>query len=176
MIFWIVACIVAATLGVFVISAFTGAPYVPSMRRELKELFDELRPITERDLLVDIGSGDGAVLLEVASRGARSLGYEINPYLVLVSRFRLRAYRKQATVRMANYWRVAIPDDTTVVYVFGDSRDIVKMYEKIEQEATRIGRTIDFVSYGFKVPGRQLSRKHRAHFLYHITPLHKRQA
>ena len=172
----IIVIILIVTVGVFMLTAFTGAPYVPSVRRELRTLFDELRPVSSRDTLVDIGSGDGVVLLEAASRGARVVGYEINPYLVWISRLRLRMYRQHAQVVMANFWHTPLPDHVTVVYTFGESRDIIKMYERVQAEATRLKRSIDFVSYGFEVPGKPLVRKHRAYFLYRITPLHEGEA
>jgi len=51
---------VAAVVLLFGFVAFTGAPYVPSRRRDLQKAFDELYRLKKTDVLVDIGSGGGA--------------------------------------------------------------------------------------------------------------------
>ena len=77
---------IAAVVLLFGFVAFTGAPYVPSRRRDLQKAFDELYRLKKTDVLVDIGSGDGIVLREASRRGARAIGYELQPLLVLISR------------------------------------------------------------------------------------------
>lgn len=167
--------LVVFTLVVFLLTAFTGAPYVPSQRKEIQQAFDELRPLGPDDVLLDIGSGDGVVLGEVASRGARAVGYELNFYLVWISRWRLRKYSDTVQVLFKNLWSAPFPDDVTLVYTFGESRDIAKMYRKVEQEATRLGRPLELISYGFTVPNVACTRQHRAHFLYQVVPLHLKE-
>lgn len=150
--------------------AFTGAPYVPSRRKDLEKAFIELYPLSSHDFLVDIGSGDGIVLRAASRCGARALGLEIHPLLVLVALYLSRADKK-VEVRMANFWRAELPKETTVVYTFGDSRDIGKMYTKVQHEATRLGKKIAFISYAFQVPGKKLAKTVGAHHLYWVAPL-----
>ncbi|QHN42560.1 hypothetical protein GII36_01690 [Candidatus Mycosynbacter amalyticus] len=164
--------IVAVILLVFLGTVLVGAPYVPTQQRELAEAFDELRPLGKDDVVLDIGSGDGVVLRAAALRGAQAVGYELNPFLVVASRLRLRHVKPRPRVELRNLWTTQFPDDVTLVYTFGESRDIAKMYQKVEQEAARLGRPLEFVSYGFAVPSVAATRQHRAHFLYHISPLH----
>jgi hypothetical protein len=68
-------------------------------------------------------------------------------------------------------WTTPFPDATTVVYTFGDSRDIKKMYAKVRSEATRLGRPLAFITYGFAVPGEISQRQYRAYHLYRVNPL-----
>lgn len=163
------------TLAVFLLTALIGAPYVPTQRKEIQQAFDELRPLNNTDVLLDIGSGDGIVLGEVASRGARAIGYELNFYLVWISRWRLRKYGNKVQVLLKNLWSAPFPDDVTLVYTFGESRDIAKMYHKTQQEATRLGRPLELLSYGFAVPNVECTQQHRAHFLYQVAPLHLKE-
>lgn len=165
--------IIGVVVALFLATAFTGAPYVPSQRREVREVFSKLRPLRSTDVVVDIGSGDGVVLQEICERGAHAVGYEINPVLVLLTRWRLRRHAASCRVLLKNFWTTPFPDDTTVVYTFGDSRDIRKMYEKVMRETTRLGKSIDFISYGFEVPNIQPTKTHRAHHLYTISALHR---
>ena len=45
-----------------------------------------LAEVTERDYLIDLGSGDGRTVIAAAARGARALGIEYDPALVDLSR------------------------------------------------------------------------------------------
>lgn len=159
-----------AVVMLFGFVVFFGAPYVPSKRSEVKRAFTELYPLGENDLLVDIGSGDGVVLRQTAARGAKAVGYEINPLLVFISRWLSRSSSK-VTVYLASFWRAEFPAETTVVYVFGDSRDIAKMTRKVEEEAARLGRSLYFISYAIAVPGRMPEKQVGAHYLYKLEPL-----
>lgn len=162
---WIAAAIVL-TFG-FVV--FRGAPYVPTRKRDLDRAFDDVYPLADTDVLVDIGSGDGVVLRQAAKRGATAIGYELNPILVLISRF---LSRNQPNVRvvLADFWRAKLPDDTTIVYTFGETRDIGKMCRKVEREATRLKRPLYFMSFGFPVEGRDVVKPDRGFYLYRILP------
>jgi len=150
--------------------AFTGAPYVPSRRTDVKRLFTQLYPLTADDVVVDIGSGDGVVLRVVSRLGARAVGYEIHPILVVVSRLLSRG-DMNVEVRLANFWRKPLPDETTVVYTFGEARDIAKMYARVQQEATRLERTLTFISYAFTIPNITPDATDKSYFLYKVKPL-----
>ena len=159
---WIIGLVIVLAGGWVV---FFGAPYVPSRRRDVRRAFDELYAIGPNDTLVDIGSGDGVVLLEAASRGATAVGYEINPLLVAVAKLRLRHYKK-SRVYLRNFWRVELPRTTTVVYLFGESRDIKKMAVWIQNQANMLGRPLYVISYGFTLPDIQLARQSKASFRF----------
>lgn len=169
---WILAAIVL----IFGFVVFRGAPYVPSRKREIDRAFTELYSLDASDVLVDIGSGDGIVLRRAVAHGARAVGYELNPILVVISRWLSRQQKDMIQVNLADFWRVQLPDDVTVVYVFGESRDIVKMANKVHSEATRLGRPLAFISYGFVVPGCDAVKTVGAYHLYELAPLQEGQA
>lgn len=150
--------------------AFTGAPYVPSKRRDIERAFTELYALGDKDILVDIGSGDGVVLRVASSKGAHAIGYELHPLLVWLSKF-LSRNDENVMVVLANFWNVEMPANTTVVYTFGDARDIQKMYDKVMREAVRIDHSLKFISYGFEVPGISPEKTVGAHHLYTVHPL-----
>ena len=168
--------IVGVVAAIFLLTVLFGAPYVPTHTAEARYVFEELYPVGEDDFVVDIGSGDGVVLVAAARRDARALGYEINPVLVLVTWLRLRGFGGRAHVRLANFWTQQLPDETTVVYTFGESRDITKMYNLVAHQAARIKRPVTLISYGFPIPDRKPNAVGRAHYVYKITPLQPPQA
>lgn len=165
---WLLAAVVLC----FGFVVFRGAPYVPSKKRDVAAAFENLYTVGPSDVLVDIGSGDGLVLREAARRGARAVGYELNPLLMVISRWLCRQY-PGVRIIFADFWRVELPDDTTIVYTFADSRDIAKMAAKVMREADRLGRPLMLISYGFAVPGQTPLHTHGAYFLYRFDSLHK---
>src|SRR3990167_11438551 len=90
-----IVIVVATILLVFGLVVFRGAPYVPTLRKNLEQGFRDVYPLSERDLLVDIGSGDGVVLRQAAKCGARAIGYELNPFLVVISKLLSRSEERR---------------------------------------------------------------------------------
>jgi len=166
---------VAFIVLMFGFVVFRGAPYVPTKKGELRDMFDRAHPLGERDMLVDIGSGDGVVLREAARRGARALGYELNPILVVVSRWLSRG-DDRVQIKLADFWWVELPKETTVVYTFGESRDIAKMMRKVASESDRLHKPLVFISYGFAVPHRTPLKSYGAYYIYKVTPLQDKKA
>lgn len=165
--FWIFAIVVFAFGWV----VFRGAPYVPSQNRYIKRALEELYPLNSRDVLVDVGSGDGVVLRWAAHYGARAVGYELNPILVVISRFMSRRH-SNVRVELVDFWTTNVPNDTTVVYAFLVTRDVKKMMKKMQTEATRLNRTLYFISYGNVLPGMKPDKTLDAYGLYSFYPLH----
>lgn len=78
-------------------SVFTGerpkldAPYVASEHEVVQRML-ELAEVDSDDFVVDLGSGDGRILIAAArERGARGLGVDIDPARIRDSRFNARA-------------------------------------------------------------------------------------
>lgn len=167
-IFLIILSAIALLLG-FVV--FFGAPYVPSRKRLLYAAFTELRPLLDTDVLLDLGSGDGVVLREAVRAGAgRAVGFELNPLLVLIANWLSRSDKRVST-RIANIWRVSFPVDVTLIYIFAEDRDIKKIDQRIQSEVNRLNRSIEVMSFAFKLPNRIPKAESKSYFLYKVNPL-----
>uniref|UniRef100_A0A336MKU7 CSON002975 protein n=1 Tax=Culicoides sonorensis TaxID=179676 RepID=A0A336MKU7_CULSO len=59
-------------------------PYVPATPKQMQNVFSCLPK--EKGKLLDIGSGDGRIVIETAKKGWKSDGVELNLFLVLFSR------------------------------------------------------------------------------------------
>ncbi len=53
---------------------------------ELVEKMLDLAKVTQQDFVIDLGSGDGRIVIGAAKRGARAMGVEYNPDMVALSR------------------------------------------------------------------------------------------
>jgi len=66
-------------------------PFVPSDDNVLNAMFDMAKP-TGGDFLIDLGSGDGRIVVEAARRfGLRGFGVDLNEGLVAIARQRARS-------------------------------------------------------------------------------------
>lgn len=157
----------------FLLTSFIGAPYVPSHRREVRRAFLSLRPLTKHDAVYDSGSGDGRVLEEALRAGAGSvMGVEINPFLALISRIRLRG---RGRITIANSWTTPVPDGVTVWYIFGVGRDMARLERYIQAQSDRTRCAYDVITYGHQFPHAVPTKQLRAHHLYRFTPLQVKQ-
>jgi hypothetical protein len=164
---WLSLLVIILIFG-FVV--FRGAPYVPSQRFYVRQALNELYKLKQGDVLVDIGSGDGIILREASLMGARAVGYEINPILVVISWFLSRG-DKNVTVRLADFWLSNLPDDTTVIYAFSISRDAAKLGKWVQNQANRLNHDIFLVSFGFEIGGCQPIKNFGAYYLYQFYSL-----
>ena len=154
----------------FGVTAFFGAPYVPSQRRYIIRAFHNLADLTAEDHVVDLGSGDGIVLRAARRFGAKATGFELNPLLVGISK--LLSFRDTAvTIRTADAWSTHFPDDTTVVYIFSVKRDGMKVIRTMQREADRLQRPLRLLCYGNALPELTPTATDAAYFLYTFHPL-----
>lgn len=159
---------VAALVLLFGFVVAVGAPYVPSLHKEVKAAFRELYHVDKQDVVVDLGSGDGSVLVAASIQGARCFGVELNPLLVLISRLRLG---RKATIELGNMWQVTLPSNTTLVYAFVVSRDVKKLERLMMREAQRLGKELHLMTFGAALPTTEPVKIRNAHSLYSFKPL-----
>lgn len=148
---------------------FVGAPYVPTKRRDLGEIL-KAAALKKGDIIVDLGSGDGRLLVEAAQAGHRAVGYELNPFLVVLTWWRLRPYRPLGDVRMVDFWQTPLPEDTKAVFVFLAAPFMPRLEKWMQQEADHLASELTLISYGFEIPGRKLAEKHGSLVIYHFAP------
>lgn len=148
---------------------FFGAPYVPSLRRDVERLFgpDGLA-VGPDDVVLDVGSGDGNVLRAAAMREARTIGYELNPVLVILSRVRLRG--TAARIRWVNAWRARPEARVTVIYSFGASPYLGRLVKLAYRQARAQRESLRLVSYGHQLKGLSLEQQCGSYFIYRVSP------
>ena len=80
-------CVLFLTLFVifgtffYILPTFFGAAYEGSDAETIKKMI-KMSGNLKGKRMVDIGSGDGRIVIEFARNGAKAEGYEINPLLV----------------------------------------------------------------------------------------------
>lgn len=162
--------VILVLLLIFGLTAFIGAPYVPSQRRYVKQAFEKIYPLSAKDVLVDIGCGDGLVLRAARRQGAKAIGYEINPILYVIALWLSRRDDK-VSVRLANFWTVELPVDTTVLYAFSVKRDNARLTRKVQRAADRFNRPLALLCFGSPLEDRVADAVDGAYCLYTFYPM-----
>ena len=140
-----------------------GAPYLPTLTKQVDTAV-ELAGLSPGDTILELGCGDGRVLLRAARHGLNAVGYEINPILFLVAYLRTRRYAKQISVIYGNFWNKHWPA-ADAVYVFLLPRLMPKLEFKVKQESLVKPRVI---SFAFQFPGIKPKSVKDGVFLYEL--------
>jgi hypothetical protein len=157
---WILLALAILITG-FGVAGFTGAPYVPVLKRDHEALL-KLADLKPGQTLIDLGAGDGYLLRAAARRGIRGIGYEINPVMVIVAKILCFRHRKLVQVHLADFWHLATPPGDAI-YVFLIPRLMSKLDHKL---AAEIKRPTKVISYAFEIPGKQPKLATANAFLY----------
>ena len=156
-------------LFIFLLTGVIGAPYVPSDKKEIHKAFDELYKLSDKDLLVDMGCGDGIVVKIATEYGARAIGVELNPFMAWFCKIRLRK-NKLAKIKSADMYRYKLPKDTTVVYMYMLPIGLDATFKHLKKEATRLNKTLYLISNAFDVSGIKPYKHEIPFYLYKIRP------
>lgn len=131
-----------------------GAPFVPTRKKIIDKTLEEIH-LKKNDLVIDLGSGDGAVLIAAVRRGAQAVGYELSPimwaigWLRLISSYRVNRPPSQtlssvsskevpATIRpyikFGNFFHQHLPAETTIVFAFLLPKTMPHLKEYLSQQ------------------------------------------
>jgi len=150
-----------AAVILFNFVVFYGAPFLPTRRARLDEALD-LLALRPGQTLLELGSGDGRLLRAAARREVYSIGYELNPALVVWSRIRGWRRRKYMRVRWANYWRAPLPT-TDGIYVFLLQPYMTKLDKKVRCD---LRVPVRLVSFAFPIPHQKVTKEQSGFFVY----------
>jgi SAM-dependent methyltransferase len=154
-------------IGIVVIFLFAGvvafgAPYLPTLSNRVNDAI-ELLDLRPGQTMLELGSGDGRLLRAAAKKGIYSIGYELNPVLVIYAKIASLRYGKLVRVRWANYWTVDWPP-ADGMYVFLLNPYMSKLHKKVVQYSK--GKQFRLVSFAFKIQEKKASKDKDSMFLY----------
>ena len=134
-----------------VVSPVYLVPFVPSSMKVVREAL-ELAGVNDKDVFVDLGAGDGRVVVEAARRGALAVGVELREKLLEKARSRIvkEGLDGRAKVVKGDLFRFDWVRNATVIYMFLDPKGVEKVKELLE-ESIKPGTKVISISY--KIPG-----------------------
>ncbi len=159
-------------LGIFFLLPFAvplffwGAPFIPSGQRTAQRMLD-LAGVGPQTRFIDLGSGDGRLVLLAAQRGATAVGVELNPWLVWWARGRARraGVFGRATFRVGNLWHVNL-SGYDVVSIYGLDLMMDRLEAKLRREL-KPGAVV--VSHAFHFSGLSPVREEDGVAVYQFT-------
>lgn len=156
-------------VGVFItivsaISALIGVPFLPTHMKQARVMM-ELAEIKPGMKVVDLGSGAGRLLFLAAARGANTVGYELNPFLVVWTKLMARVKRLPLVAVKCQSLYDADLKDVDVVFAFLFPGPMKKLSAKLFSEL-KPGAKV--VSYTFLIPDKQPLVKKEGIFVYQV--------
>lgn len=142
---WFVLIVAVGALSVIWPMAIGSAWEPTSMR--IVRLMLEIAEVGPADIVYDLGSGDGRILVEAARRRqARAVGIEADPFRVLWSRLMIALLdlRNRARIVWGNFFRQSI-SEATVVTLFLTQRTNQRLKAKLQQELKPGTRVVSHV-------------------------------
>lgn len=130
-------------MGIFyAIDLFLELPYVGAKKDSINNIL-KLSNIKKGETVVDLGSGDGRLLFKVAALGAFAQGYEINPFLILISQLKrkLKGLDDQVKIKDESMWSsdLKVAD---VIFVYSLVKKMKKFEDFIYKNAKKGTRII----------------------------------
>lgn len=146
-------------------SVINGAPFVPTSDLGVERMLS-LADVSAGDKAADLGSGDGRIVIALAKKGSEAHGYEINPFLVLWSRYRIvrEGLTSKAFAHWKNFWQEDL-SSFDVVTIFGITYIMKGLEEKLKKELKKGARVV-CNSYPF--PNWKPGKREGGVFLYRV--------
>ncbi|MEW5805519.1 MAG: 50S ribosomal protein L11 methyltransferase [Patescibacteria group bacterium] len=165
LVFSLIAILILIGVIIFLIPAVRWLPFVPSEKDRVGTMV-ELARIKPGEKAVDLGSGDGRIVIALAQTGAEAHGYEINPLLVWWSRYRIKraGLTDKAFIHQKDFWQEDLSQYQLVV-IYGISFIMSRLEKKLTKELKSGARVVinDAV-----FPNLKYSQKQDKVYLYRI--------
>jgi 16S rRNA A1518/A1519 N6-dimethyltransferase RsmA/KsgA/DIM1 with predicted DNA glycosylase/AP lyase activity len=118
-------------------------PFVATSVETVKELVDFLHAYKglpagrQENVIVDLGSGDGRIVVELAKKGHIVAGFETKSELVKRANERITELHLEQTAKIfeKDYWHENL-NKYSLVYIYGIPAIMGKLEEKLENELT----------------------------------------
>jgi predicted methyltransferase len=158
--------IIASAAATALFNAIKDVPYVPTKPDSL-HIMMEMAGVKSGECIMDLGSGDGALVIEAARRGARAVGVEYNPFLVWYSRGRIRwaDLDGKAKIIRGDFWQTPL-SDADILLLYLTPPTLSRLKEKFSRELTTGTR---IVTNTYPIPGWTPVKEREGVFLYQIS-------
>lgn len=117
------ALLAVILMGIFYfIDLFFEVPYIATKRNKIPTIIKLASP-KKGETVIDLGAGDGRLLFAFAKEGARAIGYELNPFLILKTNLLIKFKgTKNIVFKKENFWDCDLEvADIIIVYAMRTS-------------------------------------------------------
>lgn len=135
-------------VGLLIPTAYAGligAPFAPTRSRMFKAACDAIH-LGPSDVLIDLGAGDGRVMIETARRGAKAVGYELSPIMWFIAKLRVG---KRGEVRFGNFYKQNL-SEATVLFAFLTPKTMPSVKKQLAQQIIPNGKYLLVYAFPFR--------------------------
>jgi len=144
------------------------SPWSPWWRTNAKtaKAICKLADISKKDVIYDLGCGDGEVLIQSAKLGATGVGIEIDPTRVAAAKFRLwkNSVNKKVVIKRKNFFDEDL-SSATVIIVYLVPVTLNKLLPKFKKELKK-GTKIVSYRYKMELPIKMQDKKNNLYLYY----------
>ncbi|CAL1266974.1 unnamed protein product [Larinioides sclopetarius] len=132
----------------FVMPAFRRIclPFVPATDNQVRNVISLLKK--RKGNVIDLGSGDGRIVLAAAKMGFPAVGVELNPWLVIYSKIKTLylGLSDSASFQRRDIWKTDLKKYDNIV-IFGVEQMMAQLEEKLCQELKKmdVSLLVDFL-------------------------------
>lgn len=145
------------------------SPWAPWWRTNKKtaKAICRIANINSKDVVYDLGCGDGEVLLQTAKLGARGVGIEIDPLRAFTANLRVvkNNFQNKITIKKKNFFDEDL-SKASVVIVYLVPKTLEKLLPKFKKELKKGTRIVSF-RYQMNLPLKNKDIKNKL-YLYII--------
>jgi len=133
----------------FVLLGIFGAPFIRTPYKIVTKIL-ELADPEEEDVVYDLGSGDGRIVIEAVKKyNVKAIGVEINPVLVYYSRRKIKklGLQNKAKIVWGNLFRINLSRaDIIIMYLLQPTNNLLekKLLKEVSSKAKIISKSFTF--------------------------------
>lgn len=119
-----------------------GAIYVPSSDEKMKIMM-KYAAIHPGERVIDLGSGDGRLVIAAAQEGAYAVGVELHAHMIRISRQKIAELylEDHATIKKENLWKTDV-SNYDVIFVYGVTYMMNRLEKKLLKELKKGARVV----------------------------------
>ncbi|MFA6908755.1 MAG: class I SAM-dependent methyltransferase [Patescibacteria group bacterium] len=153
--------IILIIFGTAAYASYRAAPWLPVRKKDLRRIVESAQ-IGPHDVVYDLGSGDGRVVIAFARlSNARVVGFDISllPYVYSRLRMLVSGLWRRVEIRFTDFFNADL-SPATVVFCFLTPMAMRKLAPKFMSE---LHAGVRIISYSFSIPGWTAERIDKPH-------------
>ena len=141
---WIITIVVILVLGSMAYAAVSGAPWVPTWKRDITRIINLGQP-QKGEVFYELGCGTAGTVISVAEKsGAKGIGVELSFLQFLIAYIRAKLSRSNVSIKWKKLFKINLAD-ADIIYLFLMPEAYEKLRAKLERELKPGTRVISYV-------------------------------